>query len=500
MRNEDALYLRKSRADVELEKEGELETLAKHKKILLELANKQNLNVVKIYEEVVSGESVQARPEMQKLLKDIYMKKYRSVIVMEVERLARGATKDQGEVAEAFKFSNTKIVTPAKTYDPNNEFDEEYFEFGLFMSRREYKTIQRRLHTGKMQSVKDGNYMGSLPPYGYDIWNRGKHDRTLKRNEQSKYIPIIFEWFVNDRLNAGEISRRLTAMGVPTRTGKPEWHRATIKDILKNHLYIGKVRWFRRKVTKDFDGELMKKVKHRNTHDEYLIADGKHEPLISEELFNKAQTLFTGIVPTNTAKLVNPFAGILKCSKCGKLMSYHSYKHKKGNVRPRIIHVESELCKVKSCFFDDVMSAVIEALNSHISDFTLTLNNSNKNEEKRKYEQLQALMREDLKKLEIKKDKLFDNFEDGIYTKAEFLERKKINTAKIEKLKQELANLTPPNIDDIEFKIVKFSEVVKSLKDESISVVIKNNLLKDIIKSIEYTNNNTIELDIHLNS
>ena len=46
-------------------------------------------------------------------------------------------------------------MTPAKIYDPNNEFDEEYFEFGLFMSRREYKTIKKRLQRGRVSSAKE---------------------------------------------------------------------------------------------------------------------------------------------------------------------------------------------------------------------------------------------------------------------------------------------------------------------------------------------------------
>ena len=50
---------------------------------------------------------------------------------MEVERLARGETIDQGDVAQAFQYSDTKIITPLKTYDPTNEYDEEYFEFGV---------------------------------------------------------------------------------------------------------------------------------------------------------------------------------------------------------------------------------------------------------------------------------------------------------------------------------------------------------------------------------
>ena len=77
---------------------------------------------------------------------------------MEVERLARGDTIDQGIVQRAFQYSGTQIVTPAKTYNPNNEFDEEYFEFGLFMSRREYKTIRRRMRAGVTAAVKEGKW------------------------------------------------------------------------------------------------------------------------------------------------------------------------------------------------------------------------------------------------------------------------------------------------------------------------------------------------------
>ncbi len=159
------LYLRKSRSDLEAETRGEGETLARHEKALLDLAKKLNLNIVRIYREVVSGETIASRPVMQELLADVEQGMWDGVLVMEVERLARGDTIDQGIVAQTFKFSNTKIITPMKTYDPNNEFDEEYFEFGLFMSRREYKTINRRLQNGRIASVTEGKYVGNNPPY-----------------------------------------------------------------------------------------------------------------------------------------------------------------------------------------------------------------------------------------------------------------------------------------------------------------------------------------------
>ena len=150
------IYLRKSRADLDAEAHGEGETLARHEKALVELAHRQGINITKIYREVVSGETIASRPVMQQLLSDVGNRLWAGVLVMEIERLARGDTMDQGIVAQAFKFSYTKIITPQKTYDPNNEFDEEYFEFGLFMSRREYKVINRRLQNGRLASVKEG--------------------------------------------------------------------------------------------------------------------------------------------------------------------------------------------------------------------------------------------------------------------------------------------------------------------------------------------------------
>ena len=96
-----AMYLRKSRADVEAEALGEMETLARHEKILTELAKRKGIKISEVYKEIVSGESIENRPEMQRLLKDVYARKYKGVLVVELERLARGDTKDQGTVATA---------------------------------------------------------------------------------------------------------------------------------------------------------------------------------------------------------------------------------------------------------------------------------------------------------------------------------------------------------------------------------------------------------------
>ena len=163
------IYLRKSRADLEAEKYGEGETLARHRKILTELAVKRGLYVEHIYEEIVSGETIEARPEIQKVMKDCYDGKIRGIIIIEVTRLSRGSSGDAQQIMDMLKFGNRNkgilVVTPTKVYDvANNQDDEEYMEFELFMSRREYKMIKRRMDRGRVQAVVEGNYMGSVPP------------------------------------------------------------------------------------------------------------------------------------------------------------------------------------------------------------------------------------------------------------------------------------------------------------------------------------------------
>ena len=208
------IYIRKSRADREAEAHGEGETLARHERILLDLAKKKEYIVGAIYREVVSGETIADRPVMQQLLHEVESGMWDGVLVVEVERLARGDTIDQGVVSRAFQYSDTKIITPTKIYDPNNEFDEEYFEFGLFMSRREYKTIKRRLNAGRISSVKEGKYCGNKPPYGYERVKLEKEKGFTLRPipDQAEIVKMIYTWYAGDgceQIGVAKIVRKL---------------------------------------------------------------------------------------------------------------------------------------------------------------------------------------------------------------------------------------------------------------------------------------------------
>ena len=291
------MYLRKSRADLTAEARGEGETLAKHEHLLRDTALRLNLEVGAVYRELLSGESIRNRPVMQKLLSEVESGMWDGVLVVEIERLARGDTQDQGVVAKTFKYSHTLIVTPSKIYDPNDEFDEEYFEFGLFMSRREYKTINRRMRRGVIQAVRDGYWPYNRAPYGYDILRLPDHSGfTLSVNptESNIYRKLIVAaaYGPNNslrRLGDTSNARYLNSLGLPTRSGKP-WTAATVYSIRTNPVQTGKVVYGRRSHAKTMrNGEVIRS-RPRNPAPE--IHPGLHTPLIDEKTWNAAQQPF----------------------------------------------------------------------------------------------------------------------------------------------------------------------------------------------------------------
>ena len=137
------------------------------------------------------------------------------------------------------------------------------FEFGLFMSRREYKTINRRMQRGKISSVQEGNYIASARPYGYTIVRRSRKERTLEIvPEEAEIVRMIYDKFVREKWNASQIARYLTKMGIPTYNGNKEWGHAAVNEILHNHVYAGLIRWRYRQQVKTFDenGNIQKRL------------------------------------------------------------------------------------------------------------------------------------------------------------------------------------------------------------------------------------------------
>lgn len=493
------IYLRKSRTDLEAEARGEGETLARHRSALLELAKKRELSIGQIYEEIVSGETIAARPVMQKLLTEVGEGRWDGVLVMEVERLARGDTMDQGLVAQTFKYSETLIITPLKTYDPNNEFDEEYFEFGLFMSRREYKTIKRRLQCGREAAAKEGKCL-SLAPYGY-IRRKIENDKgyTLTADpEKSKVVKMIFDWYTegtvvgneSKRLGIQAISRRLNEMGIPPHRHE-YWTKETIRSIIGNPTYAGLIRWGYRKQKKQMtpDGVL---VSRPVTNDECIITEGLHEAMIPRAQFEKAQRLLAEVPPAPVgykSSVKNPLAGLLVCKKCGKKM----VKRIGYNGKPDYIVCHDRWCKQVSTPYPLVEERVLQVLREWAEEYSVPSEGRNARQMDNS-EYLTASIsaaKKSLEKVRQQLSKAHDLVEQEVYTVREYKERSKELHDKITELNRQIeereSQLRQEQVRQrakIEFA-PKVAMLVKVYYDLE-SPAEKNKLLKEVLEKIIY--------------
>ena len=494
MTNRTVEYLRKSHEDKDLEAIGEMETLARHQKILGNVAMLHNLNIVQTYKEIVSGDSIEERPEMMKLVKELYEGKYTHVLVMEISRLARGNTKDQGIVLEALELSKTKIVTPSKIYDPTDDSDLDSLEMGLYLSRKELKAISKRMHSGIQQSVLEGNYLPPFPPYGYDIWKRGRRDRTLKPNDKAPIVKQIFQWALEGK-SCGEIQKELMARGIPTVRGKAEWHRGRILELLKCKTYTGKIQWFRHREKKEFNYGRIEKTRRLAGKDEVIVVDGKHEAIIDQETFDAVQKNFGHRPPTNCKELKNVLAGIMRCKKCGRCIDHFVYHS--VNRKPRYCHPLTTLCKTTSCTADRVIPHVYKALKDRLHEFEIAIENFNANGEVEQYKQEKKRLEKELKAHKDKRIKLFDLLESGHYTPEMFSERMPLVEEKIKLVQSAMNELKEPTESEMKITVATLSEVLQSLDDDSIPINKKNLLLKSVIERIDYVNDKgEVELDI----
>lgn len=502
-----AIYLRKSRTDND--EESVEETLHRHKKILTDLAARKGLFVGKIYQEVVSGETIEARPQIQQLMQDCYAGMYKGIIIVEVTRLSRGNQGDAQKILDCLKYSNMNngvlVVTPTKVYDiAHNPDDEEYMEFELFMSRREYKMINKRMNRGKLQCIVEGEFMGSYRPYGWEVIKVGNRRTLTPKPDEYEIGKLIYKWRIEEGMTTHGIAKKLTLMGVPTYTKKsPDWAKETIKEFLQNPVNMGKVRWNDRMQVKVMaDGEL-KASRPRSRHTEhYMLYDGIHKDkaMVTEEEFELANKDFRPDRTKSGLKLTNILAGILVCKNCGKVMHFQSNKNK-PNTASRYCHPFVQLCKVKSATGDDVLAAVNHSLRMYVKDFVMKMEGLPTVNEDAVALQIEALNKE-LRKTKRILDKLFDDYENEIYTANEFVERKAKHNERIESIKEQIAALEDsiPEKEEYEDKIRKLSDALNALEDPNAEPEDKNRFLKEIVDKIEYSRENGLEfiLDVYL--
>ena len=490
-------YLRKSRSDdptLTVE-----EVLEKHERQLDEFAERtlgRKIPEENKFREVASGESIDTRPEIQKILKMIESPKVKGVLIKEVSRLGRPSLKEIGILSELFQYSNTLIITPERVFDLRNKYDKDAFEREMMRGNEYLEYFKEIQQNGRLASVAAGNFIGSIPPYGYDkIWvTEGKKKcPTLKIKEsEATIVRMAFEMFVNQNVGVHNIAKKLDEMNIKPPRSK-YWSADTVRDMFRNEHYIGKVRWnWRKTIAYVENGEVVKKRPNQKVG-EYLVYDGKHEPIITEELYYAANQKMGYNPRTKSAtKLRNPLAGILFCH-CGRAMSMRTYKNKDGSERsaPRYLCDGQTHCATGSCLCSELLDRICDILKQCIEDFEVRLKNDTGDSAKLHTQLIKNLEKqmEDIKKRELSQWEQQSHPDPSQRMPAEIFKQLNERLLKEKEEVQEAlckAYESMPEPVDYEEKVIKFREALEALKDPDVDVQVKNNLLKACIERIEY--------------
>ena len=478
------IYLRKSRQDdpnhtVE-------QVLSKHETMLQEYAEREfggRIPEENIYREVVSGESIDDRVEIKKVLARIESSEIEGVLIVEPSRLSRGDLGDCDRIVKAFKISKTLVGTLTMTYNLNNKMERKFFQDELLRGNDHLEYTKEILFRGRIAAVKRGCYIGNVPPYGYDRAMKGD-DHTLKPNpDEAPIVKLMFEWYADEGLTPLKIARRLDSMNIKAPKGE-RWSDNSIRDMLKNKHYIGKVVYRKQSDEQVLEnGEVVTK-KVFMPEDEVIEANGKHDAIIDIELWDRARLRGSADRTRNKFELTNPLATLFVCSNCGRTMRRRNLK----KADDRFACPCTPQC-YKSVRVWEVHEAVEHAL-EYVELPKLQLKVTNGDGDARKIQEKRlAQLEKQMAEYLDQEDEQYDLLETKQYTPELFARRNARLREKIDKCQDEIHKVKrtlPKNINYAEH-VVSLEKAIAAWKDPDMTAEEKNKILKAIISKIEYT-------------
>lgn len=485
------IYLRKSRKDLEEEKKaseiGETyDTLERHRNNLIAVAKKERHDIMHIYEEVVSGESVTERPRIQEMLREVDARIVDAVLVMDLDRLGRGDMLDQGLLDRSFRYSGTKIITPTEVYDPESETWELVFGIKSLVAREELKAITRRMQRGRVASAGEGKSISKVPPYGY---LRDENLHLYPDPETAWVVKKMFE-MMRDGHGRQAIAQELDRLGIkPPNPKRKTWSPTSITGIIKNEVYLGAIIWGVVKYVKR-NGKYKKMKVPRS---KWTIKENAHDPIVSRELFDAANRAHTGRWrPSHNASkgLSNPLAGILKCEICGYTMLYQPRPNRPND----FIRCTQPMCHSiqKGATFELVERKIINHLEKFVTELEIEKENKpaiNEDETLHK-KALREKLEIELVELDTQKSKLHDFLERGVYDIDTFMERQQNLTKRLNLIKEQLDGLVFEIENDEAHDIVP-DEYISRLRFviegyQRGDIQRKNTLLKEVLEKVTY--------------
>ncbi|CAK7050548.1 recombinase family protein [Tissierella sp.] len=476
-------YIRVSTSKFEQE-----DSLENQKNLFLQSIKEQGFTFGGIYVDTESG-TTSNRPEFLRMLEDARLGKFDVIIVKELSRLSRNARLSY-ELEDALAELDIHLITLDNAINTITGNKELYGLYAWF-SQNESQTTSNRVKDAFKSKYKNGEFVGSTPPYGYRLEKRKLY---IRNDETVEVVRLIFEKFISG-WGYHKIAKHLTEMKqhTPARVaGKRNaglyWHSTTIQKILQNPHYKGDLVQFR-ETTVSVVNKKRKKVKP----EDMIIIEGTHEAIISKEDFEKVQKLIESKKAKGKGKVKeqkHTFTNLIYCKDCGSALWYR--KNVKGYNCGKYIKHGKIACVPHIVKENDLKEVILEDIRQISSKL-----NSDKilNKFKTKIEKNEKGNKDKIKKIDVeieilekRKNALLDNLLDETITKTIYKNKAKeleneINNLEIKK--SELQNKSP---DDLTEKLNSFKiEIEKALKFEKLT----NETISRLVEKIEIEEDGT---------
>ena len=298
-----------------------------------------------------SGKSIEGRASFCRMIEDIKSGKdgVAYVLVFKLSRFGRNAA-DVLSTLQVMQDFGVNLICVEDGIDSSKDAGKLMISVLSAVAEIERENIRVQTMEGRIQKAREGRWNGGFAPYGYRLV-----DGVLQINEdEAPAIRTIFEQYVNTDTGANGLSKYLETHGfqkLARQNGTSPLFSATlIRAILKNPVYCGKIAFGRRKLEKIHG---TRNEYHQVPQENYLLVDGLHEGIVSEELWNAAQVKLLAqskrYEPVNRSKTeqAHLLSALVKCPICGagmysnkctkrkkdgtpyKSFSYYSCKHRK---------------------------------------------------------------------------------------------------------------------------------------------------------------------------
>ena len=335
------IYLRLSKEDIQ-----ENNSIEAQRMITTEYAKKQGFTIVEEYEDNGYSGMLDSRPALNRMIVDIITNKINMVIVKDISRLTRDKNKTGYYTEVFFPDNDVRFISVTEMIDSGEryEIDDSIMLRGI-VNQYYVADMSKKIKSVKTNLKKEGYFVEHSVPYGYKKDKEEKYKVLIDENV-AENVKLIFSMYLQG-YSQGKIAKHLTSLNIDTpktykgeKAAINEWRNDTIGRILKDPFYTGKII-----INKYVNDYRIKKTK-KTPRKDWIMVDGKHESLISNEDFNLVQKM----LQDNFSKPKQEYNYLLKgLVYCGHCKSRMQYKYRtRTKIRDKILD-NSQKCWYYKC-------------------------------------------------------------------------------------------------------------------------------------------------------